>query len=206
MEKADELRPNDPETQNNLGALYYLKGNYRRAEHVLRAALEKRPAMPKAWDNLGLVLYRTQRYPEAREAFAKEIALAPKSADGHYNLGCAAAAENKTEEAIAAFRKALEVQPVHVEAMHNLAVLQNERKDRNPAVQRELLERAVKTNPNYAQAWLALGRFYQTEPQFRDLDKAYEHYERYCQIERDDTDSVEQVSRTMSAIRAAKGK
>ena len=77
-----------------------MKGNYRRAEHVLRSAVEKRPDQPKSWDNLGLVLYRTNRYPEAREAFGKEVALAPQSSDGHYNLGFALAADNKVDEAI----------------------------------------------------------------------------------------------------------
>jgi len=205
LEKADEMRPSDPETLNNLGVLYSLKENYRRAEHVLRTSVEKRPEFAKAWDNLGLVLYRTHRFTEACEAFEKEIALTPESATAHYNRGCALAADKKEDEAMTAFRRAAEIDPAHVEAIHNLAILHGEKKDRNPAVERDLLVKAVTTDPTYAQGHLSLGRFYQTEPKYRDLAKALEHYREFLRLEPKDAPGTEEVARTITAIEAARG-
>ena len=70
--------------------------------------------------------------------------------------------------------------------------------------QRDLLERVVRTKPDYAQGRLTLGRFYQTETKHKDLDKALEHYEAYVRLEREDPETVRQIGRTIAALRAAR--
>ncbi len=157
--------------------------------------------MAQAWDNLGLTLYRAGRPADARECFEKETALSPTAPYAHYNLGCALAAEGKTDAAMAAFQRTIEVAPSHVEAMHNLAILQGEKKDRNPAAEFELLDRVVRTAPDYAAGHLSLARLYHTDAKRRDLEKALDHYTQYVKLERDDPQTVAQVVKTMTSIR-----
>ncbi len=202
MEEADALRPHHPETLNNLGVLYLRsEDGGRRAERALRACIELDPKMPKAWDNLGLTLYRDGRHAEAREAFEKEVELAPTDSFAHYNLGCALAAEGREADAAAAFRKATELEPGNVEALHNLAVLMSERPDRDAAQELALYRRVLSLDERYAPVHLSLGRFYQSEPAYKDLQKAYDHYDRYVRLERHDLDTVAEITRVMKAIR-----
>jgi tetratricopeptide (TPR) repeat protein len=200
MEEADALRPRHAETLNNLGILYLHAGSARRAERALRACIEVEPEMAKAWDNLGLVLYRVGRYDEAREAFEREIEIDPELAFAHYNLGCALAAEGKVDEAAKSFEKATEIAPGHIEAMHNLAVLMNEKKDRDPDRELALYHRIIDVDDQYAPVHLSLGRFYQSEPGHRNLEKAFRHYDRFVKLGGGDVETVEEVMRTMRAI------
>jgi tetratricopeptide (TPR) repeat protein len=202
MEEADRLRPDDPETLNNLGVVHCYRGNYRRAEQALRQALDKRQNWAKAWDNLGLTLYRMERYKDAREAFQREAAIDPKLSSAHYNMGCAFAAEGDSESAQKAFEKAIETSPVNVEAMHNLALLISDRKDRNPARELELFERAVSVDPKFAAAHLSLGAFYQSEPQYQDAKKAIYHYEQFVAWQKGEREKVDEVMRTVASLRA----
>jgi len=203
LEKADDLRPGDAETLNNLGVVYCVRGNFRRAEAALRQTIEKKPDWAKAWDNLGLTLYRMDRAKESREAFEKEASLAPQSSFAQYNLGCAFAAEGRPDDAAKAFEKAVECGPGNVEAIHNLAVILADRKDRDPARELALYQRAVAVDPTFAAAHLSLGAFYQSEPKFRDVTKAIFHYEQFVKYEKTDTAKVDEVMRTIASLRRA---
>jgi len=201
MEEADALRPRHAETLNNLGVLYALAGSSRRAERALRACLEIEPEMAKAWDNLGLVLFRAGRYEESTAAFRKEVEFEPDTAFAHYNLGCALAAEGKIADASQSFERAVDIAPGHVEAMHNLAVLMTDQDEHSSAKELALYQRIVDVDDDYAPAHLSLGRFYQSEPQHRDLRKAFRHYERFVELGGCDTKTVDEVLRTMEAIK-----
>lgn len=202
LDEADRLRPNDPETLNNLGVVHCYRGNYRRAEQALRQALEKKQNWAKAWDNLGLTLYRMERFKDAREAFQREAAIEPALSSAHYNMGCAFAAEGDSESAEKAFEKAIETSPVNVEAMHNLALLLSDRKDRDPARELALFERAISIDPQFAAAHLSLGAFYQSEPKYQDAEKAIHHYEQFVASQKGEKEKVDEVMRTVASLRA----
>jgi len=206
MEEADALRPDHAETLNNLGVLYAQNKSLRRAERALRACIELEPEMAKAWDNLGLVLFRAGRYDEATEAFRTEVEFDPQASFAHYNLGCALAAEGLVADASASFERAVEIAPGHVEAMHNLAVLLTDREQRDVAAELAMYERIVAVDNGYAPAHLSLGRFYQSEPGYRDLEKAFLHYERFVKLGGGDTKTVDEVLRTMEAIKVRLGR
>lgn len=202
LDEADRLRPDDPETLNNLGVVHCYRGNYRRAEQALRQALAKKQDWAKAWDNLGLTLYRMERYKDAREAFQKEAAIAPGLSSAYYNMGCACAADSDSPAAEKAFEKAIETSPTNVEAMHNLALLLSDRKDRDPARELALFERAVSVDPKFAPAHLSLGAFYQSEPKYQDAKKAIYHYEQYVNWQKGDKEKVDEVMRTVASLRS----
>ncbi len=205
LEQAEDLRPGDPETLNNLGVVYCCRGNYRRAEQALRQTTEKKPGWAKGWDNLGLTLYRMDRAKESREAFEKETSLAPNSSLAHYNLGCAYAAEGNADAAAKSFEKSMACGPDNVEAIHNLAVILGDKKDRDPARELALYQRAVAVDPTFAAAHLSLGTFYQSEPKYRDLAKAIFHYEQFVKYEKGDRAKVDEVMRTIASLRRATG-
>jgi tetratricopeptide (TPR) repeat protein len=201
FEKSDSLRPNDPETQNNLGVIYCYRGSYRRAEQCLRQTVEKKPDWAKAWDNLGLTLFRMERYKDAREAFEKEISIAPEQSSAYYNLGCACASGGDADAAAKAFETSIAKGPKNVEAINNLAVLLSEKKDRDPARELALYKHAVEVDPTFASAHLSLGSFYQSEPKYQDTELAIHHYEEYAKYEKNDKAKVDEVMRTIAALR-----
>ena len=206
LEQADAMRPEHAETLNNLGVLYFMSKKDRAAERSLRQCTTLDPSMARAWDNLGLVLYRGERFDEALDAFEREVALSPNGSLAHYNLGCAQAALGDVETAAKSFERAADLDAANVDAAHNLFVLLSERKDRDPARELQLLQNIVREDPDHAQAHLSLGRFFQSEPQFRDLKKAYAHYERYVKTTPSSDEGVRDVVSTMQAIRRRIGK
>jgi Flp pilus assembly protein TadD len=201
LEKADSLRPNDPETLNNLGVVYCYRGTYRRAEQALRQTVEKKPDWPKAWDNLGLTLFRMERAKDAREAFEKELKLTPEVSSAWYNLGCACASLGDTDAAAKAFETSIEKAPKNVDAINNLALLLSEKKDRDPARELALYKHAIEVDPTYAAAHLSLACFYQSEPKFQDTKLAIHHYEEYAKYEKTDKAKVDEVMRTVAALK-----
>ena len=201
FEKADTLRPNDAETQNNLGVIYCFRGNYRRAEQLLRQSVEKKPDWAKGWDNLGLTLYRMERFKDAREAFEKEVAIAPEQSSGYYNLGCACASDGDADAAAKAFETSIAKSPKNVDALNNLGMLLSEKKDRDPSRELALYLHAVDVDPTFAAAHLSLGSFYQSEPKYQDTTLAIHHYQEYVKYEKSDKTKVDEVMRTIAALK-----
>ena len=95
----------------------------------------------------------------------------------------------------------MNVGPTNVEAIHNLAVVLSDRKERDPARELALYQRAVQTDPTFAPAHLSLGTFYQSEPNYQDVDKAIEEYREYVKYEHEDTVKVDEVMRTIASLR-----
>ena len=89
-----------------------------------------------------------------------------------------------------------------MDAAHNLVVLLSEQKDRDPLRELELLESIVREDPDYAPAHLSLGRFFQSEPMHRDLNRAYQHYDRFIKTTDSDDPTIDEVVQTMRAIRS----
>ena len=77
-------------------------------------------------------------------------------------------------------------------------------KERDPRREVALYEQALRVDPTYAAAHLSLGQFYQSEPSFRDVDKAIHHYQEFCRHEPKDIAMVDQVMRTIAALRRTK--
>jgi len=97
---AEQLNPQDPLIQNNLGLAYYVRGRLEMAESKFRAALKLAPAFSEAKSNLARVMIDTDRlapaikllqevegdltYPSQEKTFS-ELGMAHFKA-GHFKL------------------------------------------------------------------------------------------------------------------------
>ena len=83
---------------------YQRRRQYRKAEAVLRAELEKRPGEPKLYEALGKLLFRVERYREAEEALRR----AGSSDAVRHMIGLCLWRRGKVEEARNYFRAFLD--------------------------------------------------------------------------------------------------
>lgn len=69
FERSRALAPSDAATLNNLGYALAQTGNYSRAQHLLRQALDLAPTSPQIRNNLILVYYHGKQRKKARAMF-----------------------------------------------------------------------------------------------------------------------------------------
>ena len=105
--QALELSPDSAFLMNNLAYSYMLRGEYEKAEPLLRKAIQTNSTYRRAWVNLGVTLTRLDHCDEAADAFAH--ALPQESA--HLNVGLLLVADMKYDKARHAFEQSLKVNP-----------------------------------------------------------------------------------------------
>lgn len=72
-EKARALNPDGINVLDTVGWVYYLKGNFPKAEELLREVQAKRPESPEANYHLGMALYKGGKLPEAKEKLTRSL-------------------------------------------------------------------------------------------------------------------------------------
>ena len=106
-----------------LGVLTWRQArDYRDAETLYRATLDRNPAAWLAHDNLGVILAQTGRVPEALRHYETALQFNPDYPVGYYNLANALARTGRLAEAIPAYEHALRLKPDYVDAHNNLGV------------------------------------------------------------------------------------
>jgi Flp pilus assembly protein TadD len=83
-ERALTLSPNNPSVMNNLAMAYAMTGDAKKAEGILRQALEAPGATPKVRENLALVLGLQGRYDESKAVAAGVLNSEVASANAAY--------------------------------------------------------------------------------------------------------------------------
>ena len=108
LEQVLDEFPEDASALNDLGYLWAdADKNLRRAEGMIREALEAEPDNPAYRDSLGWVLYRLGRFDEAVAELEKAVEQEPDPVILDH-LGNACQSAGKAEEALDAWRRALE--------------------------------------------------------------------------------------------------
>jgi len=156
-----------PEHYNNLGKLYYAKGNLDKAIINLREALAMNPSFVEAHCNLGNVYFEKGMVKESIDEYKNALKINPDYALAHYNLGLVYNKKNMLEEALSAYHKALVIDPNYAEAHSNLGFIYGEKGMLDDAI--EECEKAVAINPNLLEVHTNLGFFYRKKGM---LDKA----------------------------------
>jgi len=131
--KALELSDNEPQYQNNLGALYLDMQRWDDAIKYFRLAssnlLFGNPGV--AYTGMGYAYFQKGDYIDAVGAYQKAIESSPRYPVAHMRLGEVYYALNKWELAIPSFRKAIELSPNYIEAHYKLglAYMKNQQKE-----------------------------------------------------------------------------
>lgn len=114
---AAENSPHSPLAQRNLGAMYYLDGQYDLAEAFYKKSLALNKFEPMVHNNLGLIYANRGLYREAEQEYLEELSFNPNYDNAHFNLGLLYYKAGKVEEAKKEWQKTLEINPEHSDAI-----------------------------------------------------------------------------------------
>jgi Tfp pilus assembly protein PilF len=116
-----ELRPEDGQAWNNLGAVYRALGLGDDAMRAFRMAVEVAPSYAPAWSNLGLTLDAAGREAEAIVAFREALRRDPSNTGAKVNLANKYHGLGMAGEAKTLLREVLRDDPSLPEAHYGLA-------------------------------------------------------------------------------------
>ena len=128
-DNAVETSPSFAFNHNNLGAMYYLKGDIINAEKEFKKAILLNPNEPMAHNNLGLVYTEKGFFIGAEEEYKKELEVNPNYENAFFNLGLLYQQEQRYDEAVINWKNTLMVNPNYVDAIKALFTYYYEKKD-----------------------------------------------------------------------------
>lgn len=145
LQRAVELRPNEPPYLLALGIAWLRKTDLFEAEKLFRRVLEIQPGNAQAQLHLGYVLMIQKKPAEARLWLEKSVRSGLAVPEVSYYLGLVAQDQGDDPRAIALFQKAVQQLPSYVHARVALGATYLRLKDYVRA--RQELETAVKLDP-----------------------------------------------------------
>ena len=108
---------------NNLGSVYWNRGEVAAAERQWQKALTYVPSSPTLLNNLGLVYMERKEFPRAVEYFKKSASSEPSFPDPHLNLGVAYQQMGMKNEAEVQYRTAMSLAPLNLHIHNRLGSL-----------------------------------------------------------------------------------
>jgi Tfp pilus assembly protein PilF len=150
-EKAVEIEPRLYPALNNLGAIYEIEKDHKRAEEALRKALEIDPGDGEGYFNLGHVFYEEGRYAEALAQLQEGLKRSPNSAMGHFFLGSTYFKLGKLGQAESSLKRAASLDPQGMPKAH-LQLANVYLQGRNLVAASQELETYLRANPSDPQA------------------------------------------------------
>ena len=114
------LKPENPESHNNLGLGYVSMGRMVEGIAEYRRAIQIRNWEPSMHTNLANSLAQMGRFNEALSEYSESIRLNPRDPGPHCNMGYALMQIGHLDEAIQEFQKALSIDPNMEQARANL--------------------------------------------------------------------------------------
>lgn len=150
-EKAVEIDPQFYPGLNNLGVVYEIEKDHKRAEEALRKALAIDPSDGEGYLNLGHVFYEEGRYPEALAQLQEGLKRSPNSAMGHFFLGSTYFKLGDLSRAESSLRRASSLDPQGMSKAH-LQLANVYLQGRNLVAASQELETYLRANPGDPQA------------------------------------------------------
>jgi tetratricopeptide (TPR) repeat protein len=176
FESAVRLAPRRAAAHRALGTVHAAMGNYNVAEAPLTRACELDPRDPDACYYLGRTLYALNRFEGSLDALAIALKTGEKPGRIHQGMGQAHEALGNREAAELHLRKGVDLGWPEARTVYGVFLFRQGRLDEA----RIMLEQAVKTQPNSAQARMELGR---TLLQRNRLEEALPHLQRAVELD-----------------------
>lgn len=173
---AIDKAPTFAKPHEDLGQLYFQRGDLHTAARYLKKAIRLDPQLENAHFTLGKALIMQGKGKEGDEAIEKSFALNPERrmlavAAEHHK-------EGRVEDAERAYRRVLKDNPKNVTAMRLLATIAVETMHHDEAIR--LLLQATELAPDFVGAIVDLGLAYQEQSQLLD---AIEWFDRAVSLE-----------------------
>ena len=171
--KAEDLNPNDPYLQNDIGLAFYGKRRYDRAIRHYKKALDLKPDYAPAMNNLGNAYMAQERWDSAIEYYEQALD-STLYATPHFplsNLGAVYYMKKDYRRSEKYYLEALEMQSDFVQALRGLARTYMAKGRYEDAIFR--LKKAVRMNPELALLHYELGNAFRLAGYRRDARDAY---------------------------------
>jgi len=121
--KIIQLNPNYAEAYNNMGIVWWEKGDYDKAIVDCNKAIQLNPNLTEAYSNRGITWWKKGDYDKALADFNKAIQLNPNFADAYNNMGIVWGEKGDYDKALADFNKAIQLNPNLAEAYSNRGIV-----------------------------------------------------------------------------------
>jgi len=108
LETARMLKPTSREAVNDLGVVYYRKGDYEKAEELFQQAMEGPEGLFEARVNMGLVLERLKRWDELLRLCDNSLKTRPDLGIALFGRGVALYELERYDQAVTALELALD--------------------------------------------------------------------------------------------------
>jgi len=162
---------------NNLGLLFYNKGNGTEALAYFKKSLEINPNFPKTHFNVGTLMIQMGNVNGAIEHFRKAAEIDPAYFEAFHNLAGAFATIGLTDSAIACYRKALEINPKFAESSFGLANIYSQNGKYDEAI--AYYRKTVESKPDFVDAHSNLGVLF---AETGNTDEAIVHFKKALKI------------------------
>ena len=171
--KAEDLNPNDPYLQNDIGLAFYGKRKYDRAIRHYKKALDLQPDYAPAMNNLGNAYMAQERWDSAIEYYEKALD-STLYATPHFplsNLGAVYYMKKDYRQSEKYYLEALELKADFVQALRGIGRTYMAIGRYDDAIFR--LKKAVRIHPEVAVLHYELGNAYRRAGYRRDAREAY---------------------------------
>jgi tetratricopeptide (TPR) repeat protein len=154
-----KFAPESARITNELGRLYYTRGDRDDAVRLLEKAIEIDPGYALPYTGLGAVFNNERKFEKAIPYLEKALALDPTDPITYYNLAIAHSNLGRSREAERVFKQAIQLNPRFAEAYTNLGWLYTNMGRKTEAI--ESFKKAIETNPHIVYPYFNLAVLYE---------------------------------------------
>ncbi len=181
---AEQISPNDPGVQYNIGLVYLQLEDDKQAEAAFKKVIRIHPNHQEAYVRLGILYERKNRIDEALNVFFKVLEIDTRSRGAQIARskipvfqGRLLARQGRLDEALTLFLRALSFSGEQAALYYNIGLIYSIKKQLQDAEQAFL--KVVSLDPRHQDAYLNLGNLYENQGR---LDEALQVFIRAVEI------------------------